>query len=55
MDDPTPEIEALQKKIDALVDEKSKIEAFLGDAPMFDPGLLAGTSLSSQINMSEVG
>ncbi|WNB74556.1 hypothetical protein [Methylomonas koyamae] len=51
---PAPEIEALQKKIDALVGEKSKIEKFLGDAPMFDPGLLAGTSLSSQINMSEV-
>lgn len=55
LDDPTPEIEALQKKIDALVGEKAKIEKFLGDAPMFDPGLLAGTSLSPQINMSEVG
>lgn len=43
--DPAPEIEALQQKIDGLIDEKSKVEAFLADAPRYDPDLLIGTAV----------
>lgn len=45
VDRPEPEIEALQARIDALVAEKAKVEAFLADAPRFDTALLAGTTI----------
>lgn len=42
---PEPEIEALQARIDALVAEKFKVEAFLADAPRFSTELLIGTAV----------
>lgn len=45
LDDPNPAIEAFQQQITALAAEKIKIEAFLSDAPRFDPNLLIGTTL----------
>ncbi|MBS4051996.1 MAG: hypothetical protein KGZ69_12430 [Methylomonas sp.] len=43
--DPKPEIEALQQKINGLIVEKSRIEAFLADSPRFSPDLLIGTAI----------
>jgi len=45
LDDPAPAIEAFQQQIADLGAEKLKVEAFLADAPRFDPGLLIGTTL----------
>lgn len=45
LDDPTPAIEAFKQQIADLGAEKLKVEAFLADAPRFDPDLLIGTTI----------
>lgn len=42
---PESEIKALQQKIDALIEEKAKVEEFLADSPRFELKLLVGTAV----------